>query len=348
MGSTYRDVVVVGASAGGVEALKALAAGLPPDLPAAVVVVLHLPAGGTTVLAQILDRAGPLPARAATNGCKLQNGQIYVAPPDHHLLIVDHRLLLSSGPAENGYRPAVDVLFRSAAMALGPQVTGVVLSGALDDGAAGLVAIAARGGATVVQEPADAHYRGMPENALRLVEPDHVLSAGKMGSVLADLATQAVDPARAPHSSPLLMMEVDIAAHADRNVPDLVAVGEPSQLVCPDCGGTLVELADTGTPRYRCHVGHAWSPMALLAEQSMVAERALWVALRTLDEKRRLARTMLDSYGERHPAMRGYYERSMRECADAADALREILLSGVSGAQSPEMGQDPPGKPDQD
>jgi two-component system chemotaxis response regulator CheB len=335
MSSTYRDVVVVGASAGGVDALRLFAAGLPPDLPASVLVVLHLPAGGSSVLAQILDRAGPLPAHTASHGWKLQTGQIYVAPPDHHLLLMDHRLVLSTGPTEHGHRPAVDVLFRSAARALGPRVTGVVLSGALDDGAAGLVAIASRGGRTMVQEPADALYRGMPDSALRLVDPDHLLPVTKMGAVLAELSTQPVDLAAAPASTPLLTMEVDIAKYADRNVPDLAGVGRATQLVCPDCGGPLVELADTGAPRYRCHVGHAWAPQSLLAEQSVVTERALWVALRSLDEKGRLARRMLDSLGAAYPYLRERYAGTVQECENAAGVIRDLLLSGVPRAKPP-------------
>src|SRR5947207_7710335 len=207
MPTYYRDVVVVGASAGGVEALRALVGGLPPDFAAAVVVVLHMPAGGTSALPAILSRTGPLQAVAAADGVELQPGRIFVAPPNHHVLVEDHLLRLSHGPTENGHRPAVDVLFRSAAQALGPQVTGVVLSGALDDGAAGMVAIAARAGMTVVQDPAEALYRGMPESVLRMVAVDHVVPAGKIGALLAGLALETVDVDAAPAASTQLSAE---------------------------------------------------------------------------------------------------------------------------------------------
>jgi two-component system, chemotaxis family, protein-glutamate methylesterase/glutaminase len=190
-----RDLVVVGASAGGVEALRSLVSGLPADLPAAVLVVLHLPAGGASALAAILDRAGPLPAITARAGNELRHGIIQVAPPDHHLLVVDGQVALSHGPTEHGHRPAVNALFRSAALAAGSAVTGVLLSGALDDGVAGLVAIAGRGGTVVVQSPGEARYPSMPEQALRHVRADHVLPAGQMGALLAKIAREVVDSA---------------------------------------------------------------------------------------------------------------------------------------------------------
>ncbi len=184
-----RDLIVVGASAGGVEALKAFVAGLPADLPAAVLVVLHLPTSRTSALATILGRSGPLRAEFARAGQPLTHGLIQVAPPDHHLLVTDGVVALSHHPAENGHRPSVNALFRSAAMAAGPAVIGVLLSGALDDGVAGLAAIVSRGGLAVVQDPAEALHASMPEQALRHVEVDYVLSATDMGAVLAASAT---------------------------------------------------------------------------------------------------------------------------------------------------------------
>jgi len=195
MSRRNRDLIVVGASAGGVQALCAFAAGLPADLPAAVLVVLHLPAGATSFLAPILTRSGPLPAVVAGGGEPLRRGQIQVAPPDHHLLVMDAQVALSRGPTENGHRPSINALFRSAAVAAGPAVIGVQLSGVLDDGVAGLVAIAARGGLVMVQDPADALYSGMPEQAMRRVRPDYVLPAGGMGEALAKISESAVDEA---------------------------------------------------------------------------------------------------------------------------------------------------------
>jgi two-component system chemotaxis response regulator CheB len=193
MSRRNRDLIVVGASAGGVEALRALVAGLPRKLRAAVLVVLHLPAGGTSALAPILTRAGPLPAVVARTGSPLEHGRIQVAPPDHHLLVAGRELVLSRGPAEDGHRPSINALFRSAAVAAGPTVIGVQLSGALDDGVTGLLSIAARGGLVMVQDPADALYASMPEQAIRHVSPDYVLPAADMGTVLAEITEEIVD-----------------------------------------------------------------------------------------------------------------------------------------------------------
>jgi two-component system, chemotaxis family, protein-glutamate methylesterase/glutaminase len=188
-----RDLVVVGASAGGVEALCGLVSGLPRDLPASVLVVLHLPADSASVLPAILGRSGTLPAHSATHGQRLEPGHIYVAPPNHHLLLMDGMLGLSRRPAENGRRPAIDALFRSAAIVGGPRVIGLLLSGVLDDGVAGLVSIAGRKGLVIVQDPKEARYSGMPRHALETVHVDHVLPVAEMGAVLAMRTREQVE-----------------------------------------------------------------------------------------------------------------------------------------------------------
>ena len=194
-----RGVVVIGASAGGVEALTRVAAGLPGDLPFAVLVAIHIPPNAPSVLARILDRSGPLPAQAASHGDVLTPGRIYVAVPDRHLLVDDHHVVLSEGPTENGHRPAINALFRSAALHYGPRAIGLLLSGVLDDGVLGLAAIRSRKGATVVQDPEDALYASMPANAIRAGVVDHRVAAADAGALLAKLAARdpeerAMDP----------------------------------------------------------------------------------------------------------------------------------------------------------
>jgi two-component system chemotaxis response regulator CheB len=318
-----RDVVVVGASAGGVEALRAMVAGLPADLPASVLVVLHMPAGGTSALPAILGRAGPLPARAARNGEPLEHGRVYVARPDHHLLVDDGAVALSRGPTENGHRPAINALFRSAAIAKGAAVTGVQLSGLLDDGVAGLQAIAGRGGRVVVQDPRDALYRSMPEHALRALTADHVVAAADIGEVLAKITAEQVETAPCPAPA-LLRWENEIAG-ARRADTGAEAVGEPSEFACPDCHGVLADI-DAGD-RYRCRVGHAWTAEALLDAQRSAVDHAFWTALRALEEKAALCSRLASRARERgNQRIAERYDRQAGEAKEAAHVLRHQMV----------------------
>jgi len=319
-------IVVVGASAGGVEALAHLAASLPADLSAAVFVVLHLPATGASALPEILGRHGPLPAAHVTDGEPIQPGRIYVAPPDHHVLLRAGHVHLSRGPRENGHRPAVDPLFRSAAREYATRVVGVVLSGALDDGTAGLLAIKSRGGIAVVQDPADALYPGMPGNALQQVEVDHVLPAAAMGELLARLIA---DSAEAPADPAPTGMRVEVEMEGfsleafEGNHP-----GRPSGFSCPDCHGVLWQIRDGGLQRYRCRVGHAWSPESLLTRQSEALEAALWVALRSLEERAALARRLAEPARRRgHRITASRFEEQAAEAQQAARLVRDLLLN---------------------
>lgn len=331
MSPRQRDVVVVGASAGGVEALRAMVSRLPADLPASVLVVLHLPAGGTSALAAILDRAGPLSASSARTGEPLEHGRIYVAPPDHHLLVVDGTVALSQGPSENGHRPAVNALFRSAALAVGAATTGVVLSGVLDDGVAGLLAIATRGGRVIVQEPGDALYPGMPRHALAALTPDHVAKADDIGDLLSKITTETVEFANTERPLALLRWENDVAGtdwSGVRDLPKAEQMGEPSPFSCPDCQGVLVDIS--GGHRYRCRVGHAWTADALLAAQGPALDRALWAAMRALEEKVALGDRMANyarARGSKRIAER--YDLLAEEAKDAADVLRRHTMVGL-------------------
>jgi two-component system chemotaxis response regulator CheB len=281
-------LIVVGASAGGVEALSELVRGLPADLPAAVAIVLHVAPAGTSVLPAILNRAGELEARAARDGDRIRPGRIYVAPPDRHLVVEDGMLALRHGPRENGHRPAVDRLFTSAAEAYGPRTIGVVLTGTLDDGAAGLAAIKLRGGRAVVQDPKDALHSGMPASAIARTEVDHVVALRDIAGLLAELAgggRDMTDPPPEPQR------------HSEAPGPELDAApempaGDASGLSCPECGGSLWYLVEGGTPRFRCRIGHAYSEESLLDQHSRSLEVALWTALRALEERAALLRRM--------------------------------------------------------
>ncbi|MGM1059384.1 chemotaxis protein CheB [Saccharothrix sp. Mg75] len=327
-----RDLIVVGASAGGVEALRSFTAGLPADLDAAVAVVLHLPAGGTSALAGILNRSGPLSAVTASDGMRLRRGRVHVAPPDHHLIVIDGVIHLSHGPTENGHRPSVDALFRSAAASHGAGTIGVVLSGTLDDGTGGMVSIANRGGLVIVQDPEEALFGGMPNSVLRHVAVDHVLSTAKMGELLRGCVGHEVR--QGAETADLAQRETDIASGVGAHAAEVISMGHPSNFSCPDCQGNLVEL-DAVPKRFRCQVGHAWTAEALLDAQGVTLEKALWTALRTLEEKAGLAgRMRQDALRRGAELMVRRYQRAEEEAASAADVLRGHLLSGAYTRES--------------
>ena len=273
-----RDLVVIGASAGGVEVLKEVAGRLPHDLPAAVCIVLHIAPTRSSALAGILDRAGALPCAAARDGDELEHGRILVAPPDHHLVVEDGRVRVSAGPRENGHRPSVDVLFRSAAQARESAVVGVVLSGTRDDGSAGLAVIKSRGGATVVQDPGDALYAGMPSSAIAHVAVDAVAPL----PLIVDAITALV-----------LGTELPPGVHA--STPPAAGGGfDGLTLVCPECGGVLTERADAGMTGWGCQVGHRYSPGSLVEAHEAGVEAALWTALRRLEDRAALLRRLAE------------------------------------------------------
>lgn len=327
-----RDVVVVGASAGGVEAVADLVRGLPVDFAGCMLVVLHIPPNATSALPQILERVGPLPARHAAAGDVLEAGTILVAPPDHHLVVYDHAVTLSRGPTENGHRPAVDVLFRTAATALGSRVTGVVLSGSLDDGAAGLLAVKLRGGRTLVQDPDEALHPGMPKAAIAAAEVDEVLPVKEIAHRLAELVGEYAPPA--PPVSELMEMEsamanLDPGAMNERERP-----GVPSGWSCPDCSGTLFQVEEGGLVRFRCRVGHGWSPAALVAQQSASLDTALWVALRTLEEKAALSGELGQRAAERgHRLTAQQFSQQSEEALQAATMVRDLISRISRGEQ---------------
>jgi two-component system chemotaxis response regulator CheB len=320
-----RNVIVVGASAGGVEALRTLVSGLPVDLPAAVLVVLHVPSYGGSVLPAILARSGPLPARHPGHRQSLTESVVWVAAPDHHLVVAGDEIVLTRGPRENGLRPAVDVLFRSAARAVGPRVIGVVLSGVLDDGTAGLSAIAAQGGVTVVQDPADALYPGMPSSALEHVKVDYVAPIAEMAQLLVRLCKEEVVEVGRP-VSPLLAIEADMALMDDDAMNQSDRPGQPSGFSCPDCAGVLWEIHDGPLVRYRCRVGHAWSAESLLGEQSEQLDGALWMALRGLEEKAALARNLENRARERGSSLSAArFTQQAEDATHAASLIRSML-----------------------
>jgi two-component system, chemotaxis family, protein-glutamate methylesterase/glutaminase len=322
--SRNRCIIVIGASAGGVEALKRLATDLPPDLAAAVFVVLHV--GQTSYLPEILDRAGHLKAVKPAGGEEFVLGRIYVAPPGFHLLLHDDHILLRRGPRENLARPAIDPLFRSAACSYGARVIGVLLSGSLSDGTAGLRAIKAVGGVTVIQDPQDAAVPDMVRNAQRHVGIDYCVPVAKMGNLLAELAAEpAGETLPIP---PGVRLEAAVAAQEHSTVKNEDRLGQPSVFVCPECHGPLWEIEDGDMLRYRCHTGHAFTSDAMLEAQSTEADQILWSLLRAHQQRAEFARRMADreTDSDRLGLATKLRERSKEYEADA-EVIERILES---------------------
>jgi len=327
-----RDVIVIGGSAGALEALTPIVSGLPKHLAAAVFVVLHSSPGRESKLANILSRLGRLSATLATDKQLIESGKIYVAPPDRHMMVENRHLTIVHGPKENRSRPAIDPLFRSAAVNYGSRVIGVLLSGSLDDGTAGLSAIKKGGGITIVQDPAEALYPAMPQSAIDNTSIDHVLTATEIAPLLRTLTQQEIAAGGGVSSvKEELKTEVEITGQeleSEQMIKSVERLGRLSMFTCPECHGTLWELKDGELLRYRCHVGHAFSIESLDAEQSERLEAALWSALRALEERIALARRLAKQARERKSefAARGFDARA-EEANKHAGNIRTMLLA---------------------
>lgn len=320
------DIVVVGASTGGVDALTELVAGLPAHLPAAVFVVLHVSPSVRSQLPTILSHVGALLAVKAHDGDEIAPGRIAIAPPNRHLLLTQERVRVVSGPGENYARPAVDPLFRSAALAFGPRVIGVVLTGALDDGASGLVAIKRQGGLAVVQDPETAAAQGMPRAALTYVEADVCLPVAELASKLAILTQLEAPPPDKRQDTTDLEREVKIAGLDLSVIEQVQRNGAPVAQKCPECHRPLWEVPDDGPRRYRCQVGHAFTAEALNRGLTNVTEEALWSGLKTLDESAALHARLAakaGAHGDRWLERR-FGELAAQSCA-RADRMRHKL-----------------------
>jgi two-component system chemotaxis response regulator CheB len=355
------DIIVVGASAGGVETLSILVGRIPTDLPAAVFIVLHIQPNRKSLLPELLARVARLRVAHAIDGEAIRYGHIYVAPPDRHLLVEPGYVHLSTGPRENFARPAVDPLFRSAALAYGPRVTAVVLSGTLSDGTAGLWEVKHRGGTAIVQHPGDAQFADMPQNAIRQVPIDYVLPISDIPALLVRLAYGQTDQktptisangaskqtrkggeetpqkgARAMGDEGLIGETIGSEKPGSQEVKrDMAAQvsgqrdGEVTVYTCPECSGSLWQGNAGQIPRFRCHVGHVYSADNLLEGYTDGLERSLWYAVRTLRDKANLNRQLaIDAreWGNMELADR-YDERAQQDEEHSATIERMISLA---------------------
>jgi len=320
------SIVVIGTSAGGVGALQGIVRALPPDFPASVFVVMHLSPHVPTFLSEVLMTSGQLPATTVIHPLPFEPGHLYMPPADHHL-IVERRVVLSNrGPRENWFRPSIDVLFRSAAAAHGPRVIGVVLTGFLDDGSAGLAAIQQKGGITMVQDPDDAFFPDMPRNALESVDVDHCLPLSEIPKMLNELVRQPPRARPRRKVAQEVAMETDIAKFETNGRAVLEELAEPSTFTCPECSGPLWELKDGKLIRFRCQVGHAYSAESMGNGQQEVVERSLWVAYGAIQSRIALWRRIADRMKTPHlQELAKFYKAKEREAIRDMEMLREIL-----------------------
>ena len=345
-----RDVVVIGASAGGHAALSAIVRALPPSLPACILIVVHSPPHGGSLLPDILQRVSALPVAFADEGDALRHGRVYLARPDRHLLIKAQTLTLGRGPRENGFRPAIDPLFRTAARELGPRVIGLVLSGGLSDGTYGLSAIKNAGGVAIVQDPQEAIVGTMPLTAMREVDVDYVAPASDIAGIIERLARASHREGGSPASARTQDPEPQLAAGLT-DVGEMNArFGPPAGLTCPDCGGALWEVADGRVVRYQCHVGHQYAPESLDAGQSDAIDSALWTAVRVLEEhadlKARMARRAADRGLE---VVAAGFVQGAEDARAQAERIRSIMVHPGHHRRAPGLRsaarRSPPGRP---
>jgi two-component system chemotaxis response regulator CheB len=326
-----RDIVVIGGSAGAIESVSEIVRALPAEFPAAIFTVVHFPGSVTSALPKILSRAGHLVAEHPVNEAPILPGRIYVAPPDCHLFLEEGNIRLSRGPKENGHRPAIDPLFRSAARHYGSRVIGILLSGNLSDGTAGMLSIKQRGGVALVQDPETALYSGMPRSAIERVPVDHVVPVRAMAGLLTQLTAQpapstkeaAMEPSHVNHEGGF-----DEVALEDRKTQ----IGLPSTMSCPECHGVLWEHRDGDVLAFRCRVGHAFTEEALLSIQAEQLEAALWTALRALEEHAALSRRLAARAAHQgHSHSASIFTEHAMDAEHHASTIRLVLSTGVRG-----------------
>jgi two-component system, chemotaxis family, protein-glutamate methylesterase/glutaminase len=329
----HHDVIVVGASSGGVEALTKVLGSLPADLAAAVFVVLHVNPEAPSYLPSILNRAGRLPAAHAVDQEPIRRGRVYVAPPGLQMYVHRGRIAVRRAPVENLHRPAIDPLFRTAAHHYGPRVIAIVLTGALDDGAAGLVAVKRAGGVAIIQDPDDAAFPAMPMNALERVAPDFCVPVDQIGQLVIELVATGAPAGRGAggHSDPLphevALETIDEAPSPDDATPS-EKLGVASGITCPDCSGALWEIDEGTSIRYRCRIGHAYSQETIARAQEASVERAMWTALRAVEERVALLRKLADQAERRgHAGVAGVFRERAQAVEQDAGTIHGLITA---------------------
>ncbi|HEY9874307.1 MAG TPA: chemotaxis protein CheB [Candidatus Obscuribacterales bacterium] len=321
-------IVVIGASAGGMEALKKLVSQLPANFTGAVFIVWHVAPGYPSVLPEILQRVCPLSVKHAIDKEAIEPGRIYVAPPDRHLVVEPGYVRVTNGPKENRFRPSVDVLFRSAAVAYESQVIAIVLTGFLDDGASGLYAVKQQSGKAVVQDPLDALHPSMPIQAMKAVTVDYCVPVALMGDLLVRLTKEVFKEKRGNPVLDQMKIEVKVAREDNAFESGIMKLGKLSPYTCPECHGVLLQLHEGNLIRFRCHTGHAYSLNSLLLEVTESIETSLWSTLRGIEESQLLMRHMADHLHEvNNPQMAELFKQKAEDAKQQADLVRQAVMS---------------------
>ena len=320
-------IIVIGASTGGFEAFKTIVKGLPPNFDASIFIVWHISPNAPSILPQLLNRFNTIYAAHAYNDEEIKPNRIYIAPPDYHMLIQDGRIRITRGPKENRFRPAVDPLFRSAAYSYGNRVIGVILSGALDDGTAGLWTVKHYGGIAIVQNPMDAEVPSMPENAIRVVNIDHSVGVPELPALLVRLSKEPVNENVNVMQDEQTKREIEIAAEESALQKNILSFGVLSPFTCPECHGVLSRLQNDNIIRYRCHTGHAYTVDALMAALTEKIEDSLYNAIRAMDESVMLLNHLGDHYAEANqPKLAALYFKKAKEAYERSQPVRKTVL----------------------
>jgi two-component system, chemotaxis family, protein-glutamate methylesterase/glutaminase len=323
-----RNIIVIGASAGGFEAIKKIVSGLPADFDAALFIVWHMSADVRGILPEVLNKLGKLPAAHAVDMEPIENRHIYVAPPDRHLVLEKGVIRTTKGPKENRFRPAVDPLFRSAAYAYGARVIGVILSGGLDDGTAGLWAVKEHGGITIVQDPHDAEVPSMPQSALNAVSIDFKVPVDELAELLIMLSAEPLIDDGDENRNDKTEVEIKIAMEEKPQKNNIIGFGELTPYTCPDCHGVLTSIREGDHIRFRCHTGHAFSASSLLAAISDGIEESLWSAVRNIRESAFLLNHMGDHFAEKNePKLAAMYFKKAKDADARSEKVRETVMS---------------------
>jgi two-component system chemotaxis response regulator CheB len=322
------NIIVIGASAGGIDPLRTILRPLPADFQAALFVVMHLSPLSPSVLPVILQRDTALTVMSAENGIPIEPGCVYVAPPDRHMLVEPGSVRLTRGPKENRHRPAIDVLFRTAARAYGSRVLGIVLTGLMGDGTAGIRVIKSEGGVAIVQDPEDAAFSMMPESALNTGVVDLVLAARDIAAKIKELVNESWEQTEGLQAQQVRWESPTAEGEKMSEEQDERLMGRPSQFTCPDCSGTLWEIQDGDILRFRCRVGHAYSGDGMRAGCSESVEGALWSAVRSLEESASLEEKLADMADHRGDRLSAENFRQVaRDRQEQAAVIRSMLLS---------------------